>query len=158
MTYRPEALRGDEADARREMQPNYHAPLNIVRTMAPVLAENGGGADVNLASIASLVSFPIAATDSASKAAAHGLAQAQRRELAAQGTRVIGVYPGPIDTDMADELELRKTPPSAVATAIIAALRDGTEDVFFDPMAVDLQRGVQADAKAVERQMAAMTA
>lgn len=150
------ALSGDEAGARREMDVNYFAPMRMVRAFAPVLRKNGGGAVVNIASIASIVSFPIAPTYSASKAAAHSLTQAQRRELAAQGTRVIGVYPGPIDTEMADEVELPKAPPSIVADAVVAALRDGSEDVFPDPMAVELQRGVQADSKAVERQMAAM--
>jgi NAD(P)-dependent dehydrogenase (short-subunit alcohol dehydrogenase family) len=149
------ALSGDEAGARREMEVNYFAPLRVVRALAPVLRRNGGGAVVNIASIASLVNFPVAPTYSASKAAAHSLTQAQRRELGRQGTRVIGVYPGPIDTDMADGIELPKTPPGAVGDAVIAALRGGTEDVFPDPMSVELSRGVQADAKAVERQIAA---
>ena len=42
------------------------------------------------------------ATYSASKAAAHSLTQSVRAELLHHGISVFGVYPGPIDTDMAD--------------------------------------------------------
>jgi short-subunit dehydrogenase len=130
---------------------NYTAPLLLTRAFAPQLA---GGAVVNINSIASLVNFPLAPLYSDSKAAAHSLTVAQRRELRAQRTQVVGVYPGPIDTDMADGIPFAKVPASTVADAIIAALRHGTEDVFPDPMAQQLAAGVQADAKAVERQMA----
>jgi hypothetical protein len=69
---------------------------------------------------------------------------------------VIGVYPGPIDTDMAKEAPFDKTPPNVVAEKVIEALSDGTEDVFPDPMSQQMIVGWKADFKAMERQMAAM--
>jgi NAD(P)-dependent dehydrogenase (short-subunit alcohol dehydrogenase family) len=148
------ALDGDLAAVEHELAVNYFAPLRLVRAFAPVLKANGGGAVVNINSIASLVSFPLGPTYSASKAAGHSLTIAQRRELRAQGTLVVGVYPGPIDTDMAEKVTLPKVPPSEVGAAVLAALRSGREDVFPDPLSDQLARAVQADAKAVERSLA----
>ena len=42
----------DGAPARNEMETNYFGTLNMIRSFAPVLAANGGGAIVNLSSIA----------------------------------------------------------------------------------------------------------
>ena len=107
---------------------------------------------VNVVSIAIFVNFSIAGTYSASKAAVHSLTQGQRRDFG-KDTLVVGVYPGPTDTDMAGGVPFEKTPPSAVATAIIDALQNGKEDIFPDAMAVQLHAGWQADAKAMEIMM-----
>jgi hypothetical protein len=68
---------------------------------------------------------------------------------------VIGVYPGPIDTYMAENVPFEKSPPSDVADALIEALKNGVEDVFPDPMSKQLFEGWKADAKALEKNMAA---
>jgi NAD(P)-dependent dehydrogenase (short-subunit alcohol dehydrogenase family) len=143
-----------------EIQVNYIAPMAIGKSFAPVFAnlkraeeEIKPSALVNINSIASFVNFPVAGTYSASKAAAHSLTQAQRRDL--NNSLVIGVYPGPIDTAMAEDVPFDKVPPSVVADALIEALQQGTEDVFPDPMAQQLYEGYKADAKAVENSMAA---
>ena len=95
-------------EARREMETNYFGPLNVTRAFARALVENGNGAVATVVSIGGLVNFPPAATYSASKAAAHSLTQGMRAELAPQGVAVFGVYPGPIDTDMASGLDFEK--------------------------------------------------
>ena len=140
--------------AQTELAVNYIAPMAIVKSFAPQLSKATSSAVVNINSIASLVNFPIAATYSASKAAAHSLTQAQRRDL--PDSLVVGVYPGPIDTAMADDLPegMEKESPSVVAKGLVDALRNGTEDVFPDTMAAQLYEGWKADAKAVERMMA----
>jgi short-subunit dehydrogenase len=98
-----------------------------------------------------LVNFPGVATYSASKAASHSLTQGQRREL--PNSLVIGVLPGPIDTDMAVNMTFDKETPSAVAEAIVDALKNGTEDIYPDAMARQLFDGWKTDAKALEIQM-----
>ena len=45
--------------------------------------------------------MPVASTYSVSKAAVHSITQGMRGELANDNVLVMGVYPGPIDTDMA---------------------------------------------------------
>ena len=52
------------------------------------------------------------------------------------------------------DLPMEKTSPTAVADAIVDALKNGTEDVFPDAMAQQLHQGWKADAKALELQMA----
>ena len=124
---------------------DYQIQVNVVGLMlmaqafAPVLKKNGGGAFVQLNSIASLRAFPDFATYAASKAAAYSITQALQSQLAEQGTAVVSVHPGPIQTDMATEAGLADVtdPPEVVAQAIVAALRAGEFHVFPDTMAKD---------------------
>jgi len=144
--------------ARREMEVNYFGPLHLLHRLAPTLARNGGGAVVNIGSLAGLTSFPLLPTYSASKAALHSLTQAARILLAAQGTAVFGVYPGPVDTDMNREFAMPKASPREVAFAILDGIEAGQEDIFPDPFAVDFARQFASSPKASERQMADITA
>lgn len=123
-----------------ELDVNVKGLLRIARAAAPVLKSNGGGALVQLNSVASLVSFTAFATYCASKAAAYSLTQALREELSSQGTLVVSVHPGPIATDMGhaagfDEIA---EPPHVVADALVAALAAGEFHVFPDSMARDI--------------------
>ena len=143
-------------DARDEMETNYFAPLNMIRAFAPVLKANGDGAIVNISSVAGYLNFPALGSYSASKAAVHSLTQGVRAELAAQGTHVVGVYPGPIDTDMTAGLPLDKTAPSSVVKAVLEAVENNIEDVYPDPMAVEFHAGFLSDPKALEKQVGEM--
>lgn len=139
--------------AQSEMNVNYFGTLRMCRAFAPVLARNGGGAIVNVLSILSRVSMPNIGSYSASKAAAFSLTQGIRAELAGQGTLVIGALPAFVDTAMASGVALPKLSPQALADAIIAALRDGVEDVY-PGRAADIAAALMKDGKAVERQLA----
>ena len=86
------------------------------RASAPVLRDNGGGALVNVLSVLSFISMPQGATYSASKAAAWSLTNALRIELRRQGTLVVAVHAGFIDTDMAAGVSERKISPRSVAS------------------------------------------
>jgi len=143
---------------RQEMDVNFFGTLAVTQAFAPVLAKNGGGAITNIASVASLVSFALLASYSASKAAVHSLTQATRMMLKAQGTQVFGVYPGPIDTRMAEGIPFDKTSPAQAARAIIAGIETGTEEIFPDPMSQGMGAGYLANPKEIERQVTAMAA
>ena len=143
----------DDVDkARMEIFINYLAPMAIVKSFSDQLKKNKNAAVVNVASIAALINFPQGATYSASKAAVHSLTQAQRRDL--PEALIMGVYPGPIDTDMASELPFEKESTSTVALAMVKALERGEEEVFPDKMAAQLFDSWKSDFKAVEKQMA----
>lgn len=118
--------------ARFEIDVNYIAPLALTQAFAPILKANGGGGVVSVSSIAALSNFPVLGTYSASKAAVHSLMQAFRAELAAQGTYVGTVYPGPVDTDMAAGLESDKTPAADVAQAILDGIATKQAEIFPD--------------------------
>ncbi|WP_146439711.1 SDR family oxidoreductase [Crateriforma conspicua] len=121
----------------------YESNINVVGLMrmakafAPVLKANGGGAFVQLNSVASMQSFTDFCTYAASKAASYLYTQALRDELSQQETAVVSVHPGPIDTDMAHDAGLQDMtePPQVVADAIFDALAEGRFHAFPDKMA-----------------------
>ncbi len=140
-------------NARKEMEVNYFGPLALIHAFAPVLKANGGGIFVAVSSIAGLMPFPTIPTYSASKAAMHFLIMEARMELADQGTKVFGVYPGPVDTDMAKGFHFAKVTPNHVALETIKAIQSGTEDVLPDPYALEHYGIYKKDPKAAERKM-----
>ena len=145
----------DKDAAEREMRVNFFGTLQMCRAFAPVLKANGGGAIVNMLSILGRVSLPAVGSYSASKAAAFSLTQSVRAELTPQNTLVIGVLPAFVDTDMAARVPGPKLSPSQVADAVLAAIRDGVEDVYPGP-SQEIAAQLQRDPKAVERQFANM--
>lgn len=142
--------------SREEMEVNYFGTLAVCRAFAPVLMARGNGAIVNICSIIGRVNLPVNGTYCASKAAGHSLLQGIRAELAPQGVRVIGVYPGPVETRMTAGQEIPKAGPAEVAVAILAGIEDGSEDIYPDPMSREVYRQLQSDAKGVEKQFAPM--
>lgn len=142
--------------AKREMEVNYFGPLRLLQSVAPTLARSGGGAFVTIASVAGLTNVPFLPTYGASKAALHSLTQAARILLAGQGAAVVGVYPGPIDTDMSRALSIPKTSARDVAIAILDGVEAGQEDIFPDAFALEFSRSFEASPKTSERQVAAM--
>lgn len=120
-----------------EMKVNVHGLLDMAQAFAPVLAKNGGGAFVQLNSVVSLQNFVDFSTYSASKAASYSITQGLRLKLAEQNTQVVSVHPGPIKTDMAEDVGLGDIaePPELVAQGIFEAIEDETFHVWPDSMA-----------------------
>jgi peptide/nickel transport system ATP-binding protein len=145
----------DVEDARLEMRTNYFGPLQMCRAFAPVLKANGGGAIISMLSILSRVSLPAMGSLCASKAAALSMCQSVRAELTKQGTLVVGVMPGAVDTDMARDFPGPKDDPADVAKAALQAVEQGTEDVYPGGMAQGVAAGLAKDPKAVEKEFAA---
>lgn len=141
---------------RQEMEVNYFGVLRLVQAFAPVLARNGGGAIANVSSVVGLSSFPLFASYSASKAAARSLTQAARVQLAEQGTQVFGIYPGPVDTDMAAKLEMEKATPASVAQEILKGLEAGTLEIYPDAFAAQFGQQFEASPAGVERHIAGL--
>ncbi len=136
--------------ARQEYETNVVGALRVSQGFAPVLKRNGGGTIVNLSSVAGLVGMPPVLTYSSTKAALHSLTQSTRQMLREQGTRVVGVYPGPVETEMAAELPMDKASPEAVAEAILDGLEQGLEEIYPDPFAVEYGRTYAVNPKGLE--------
>jgi NAD(P)-dependent dehydrogenase (short-subunit alcohol dehydrogenase family) len=145
----------DTSAARGEMEVNYFGLMNMVRAFAPILKKNGGGAIVNISSVGGLVGIPSFGTYCATKAAVHSLTQSVRGELKAQGTFVMGVYPGPIDTDMAAGVQMEKESPASVAREILKGLETGAEEVFPDKVSKEVAARLKTDAKGLEKEWSA---
>ena len=154
------ARRGTDV-ARLEMDVNYFGLLRLAQAFGPAL--KGRAADgaahatawVNLLSIYALANFPPHGTYSASKAAAHSLAQCLRAEMRQAGIRVINVFPGPIDEAWNQNMPPPKLSPDAVAQAIVKALREGTEDVYPGDVAQEWLERWRDDPRVLERELAA---
>lgn len=135
----------------REIEINVFGLLRMARAFAPVLKANGGGALVQLNSVASFRAFSEFATYSASKAASYSVTLSLRDILKEQNTRIISVHPGPIATDMADHAGLADIAesPSLVADAIFTALSRDDFFAFPDEMARQVGAAYQSFAEQV---------
>jgi NAD(P)-dependent dehydrogenase (short-subunit alcohol dehydrogenase family) len=132
------------AAARAELETNVIGPLATGRAFAPVLARNGGGAIINVLSVLSWVTLPSLATYSASKAAAWSLTNGLRNELRGQGTQVLAVHVGYMDTDMAAHVPGAKTSPDDVARQILDALEAGQDEILADALSRQVKQGLSA--------------
>ncbi|HLK41010.1 MAG TPA: SDR family oxidoreductase [Polyangiaceae bacterium] len=118
---------------------NVYGTLAVIKGFLPVLERARGGATVvNVLSLASLGSFPALGGYSASKAAAYSITQALRPELKGKHIEILAALPGPIDTDMVKDLPMPKTSPADVARGVLAGVERGEEDIFPDPMAIQM--------------------
>lgn len=121
--------------ARQEMETNYFGTLAMCRAFAPILKHNGGGTLVNILSTASWFGFPMQGSYCASKAAEWSLTMAIRFELREQGTLVVGVHAGYIDTDMAAEVSAPKSRPESVVGRVLAGIENNEEEILADDRA-----------------------
>ena len=145
--------------ARAEMDVNYFGLLRLAQEFGPALRARGADgpasavAWVNVLSIYALANFPPHGTFSASKAAAHSLAQCLRAEMRPAGVRVVNVFPGPIDDEWNQLLPPPKVAAAGLANAIVNALRDGIEDVYPGDVAQEWLARWRDNPKALEREL-----
>ncbi|KAA2235338.1 SDR family NAD(P)-dependent oxidoreductase [Salinarimonas soli] len=88
-------------DWTRVLAVNLTGPFLCVQAAAPLMAETGGGAIVNITSISGLRASTLRVAYGTSKAALAHLTKQAAVELAHLGIRVNAVAPGPVDTAMA---------------------------------------------------------
>src|SRR6185436_10198630 len=155
------ANRAGVETARAEMDVNYFGLLRLAQELGPVMRARGADGQssavawVNVLSIYALANFPPHGTFSASKAAAHSLAQCLRAEMRPAGVRVVNVFPGPIDDEWNQLQPPPKVSPTALASAIIKALQEGIEDVYPGDVAQEWLARWRDNPKALERELSA---
>lgn len=99
------AIAATSADLyRRIVEINQFGVFLGMRACAPLLARGGGGAIVNISSVAGMIGQPGTIAYAASKWAVRGMTKVAAAEFAALGIRVNSVHPGGIDTDMTRHL------------------------------------------------------
>jgi len=128
-----------------QLDVNLFGPLRMVRAFAPVLAANGGGALLNVLSIASWINRPLLGTYGVSKSAAWALTNGVRIELAAQKTQVLGMHMGFVDTDLTTGVDAPKTRPEDVVRIALDALEAGALEVLADEFTRQVHSGLSAD-------------
>jgi NAD(P)-dependent dehydrogenase (short-subunit alcohol dehydrogenase family) len=147
--------------AQMELETNYLSLVSMTQAFAPVLERNGGGAFVNMLSVFSWVATPLLATYSASKAAGWSFTNAARIELRRQGTQVVGVHAGGVDTEMTAAIDVEKIAPATVATSALDALEAAEPEAAVDDYSRAVKAGLSDDQDTlypeIERQFLELT-
>jgi len=142
-------------EARNTMETNYIGTLAMIRAFAPILKKNGGGVLVNMLSVLSWFASPTLGSYSASKAAALALTETIRIELRSQGTLVMGVHAGFMDTDMADQAIGPKVSTEVVAASIIEGISSDREEVLADQPSQNVKAMLASNRQAFYKQIQA---
>ena len=142
----PGGFLADDSDAvaRRIFETNFFGVLNVSKTFAPVLKVNGGGALLNVLSVASWVNGGELAAYSASKSAAWSLTNALRHELAAQKTQVLGLHMAYVDTDLTRGFEVQKSSAEENEQRALDGLEAGANEVLADALTQQVRQGLTA--------------
>lgn len=130
--------------ARRQIETNYFGPLLLTRAFAPILAKNGGGAVINVLSVASWATRPALAVYASSKSATWGLTNGLRNDLRPQNTHVLGLHMGFVDTDMTKGIDQPKVSPDLVVRMTYDGLEAGLGEVLVDERTNLVHAGLSA--------------
>ena len=133
-----------DAAARRVFETNFFAMLSMSKAFAPILKANGGGALLNVLSVASWFNGGELAAYSASKSAAWSLTNALRNELAAQKTQVLGLHMAYVDTDLTRGVDAPKSTPDEIVKRALDGLEAGLDEVLADELTLQVKRGMTA--------------
>jgi NAD(P)-dependent dehydrogenase (short-subunit alcohol dehydrogenase family) len=142
--FRTGTLDADDAVAvaREQMNTNYFGVLAMCHAFAPLLAANGGGAIANMLSALSWATLPGTGAYSASKSAAWALTNDIRQTLAAQGTQVLSIHAGYIDTDMVANVSAPKSSPRQVVMQTLDALEADASEVLVDDISREVKHAL----------------
>jgi NAD(P)-dependent dehydrogenase (short-subunit alcohol dehydrogenase family) len=136
-----------------DMNTNYYGTLRVIRAFVPSFIARGSGIIANVVSVVGLAPVPMLAGYSASKAALQSLTQALRGTLAKSGITVTGIYPGPVDTNLAKGILLEKATPEHAAGNIVRGLEQGQTSIFPDPMALQVEQLWATNGRQLEAAM-----
>ncbi len=133
------------ASAQRHFDTNVFGPLRLTQAFAPVLATHGGGAILNVLSIASWINGPLLGVYGMSKSAAWAMTNGTRIELRDQHTQVLALHVSFIDTDLTRGFDVPKLAPDAVVRSALDALEAGASEVLADDLTRQVHAGLSAD-------------
>lgn len=136
-----------------DMNTNFYGTLRVIKAFLPAFTSRGSGTIANVVSIVGLAATAPISGYSASKAALQSLTQSLRMTLTPKGISVVGIYPGPVDTDLAAGIPLAKVTPEQVAENIVLGLEKGDTYIFPDPMAQQIGHLFATDGHQLEAAM-----
>ena len=93
------------ADFATTIAVNLTGPFLLARALVPHLKKKGGGHLVTIGSVSDHVGFSGSTAYAASKYGLRGMHEVIRAELAGTGVRATLVSPGPVDTEIWDEID-----------------------------------------------------
>lgn len=133
-----------ELSLRQQLETNVFGVLRISQAFAPVLAANGGGALINVASVASWITSPALAGYAVTKSATWSLSNGLRNELRGQKTQVLTLHMAFVDTDMTQAIASPKSTPEDIVARAFDALEAGADEVLADEMTQQVKLGLSA--------------
>ncbi len=128
-------------DARRLMELNFFAPLEMEQLVVPHMRARGGGTVINIGSIGGKITLPWATLYSASKYALGSLTEGLRMELQREGIRTMLVCPAFVKTGFQQHV-LGGAAPAGV-------IRGRRFAITVEDCAVAIRRGLERDARTV---------
>jgi short-subunit dehydrogenase len=130
------------ADARRMMELNFFAALELTQLVVPYMREQRGGAIVNISSIAGKMTLPWFTLYSASKYALGSLTDGLRMELGRDGIHAMTVCPGYVRTNFQENVLAGRAPESLRGARSQFA-------ITADECARAIVRGLERDARTI---------
>jgi len=131
--------------AQRHLDVNLFGSLRVAQAFAPVLAANGGGALLNVLSIASWINGQPLGLYAMSKSAAWAMTNGLRHDLRAQGTQVLGLHMGFVDTDLTKGIDGPKSTTDAIVNQAFDGLEAGAQEVLADERTRQVKQGLSAN-------------
>ena len=117
---------------------NVTGPLQLCRLVAPMMIERGGGAIVNISSLAGYKPNPGQTVYSATKSGVNGISDALRAEFRGTPVRVINVALSSIN--LSDEPRRGQVPADVFAAKLIRAIETGQPELYLSPLTKWLMR------------------
>lgn len=134
-----------ESQSREIFETNYYGVIRVTQAFAPILVKNGGGAILNILSIVSWIPSQVLAAYAASKAAAWSFTNSLRLQLQPQGTQVLGLHVGFMDTDLTRGVDAPKVDPADVARQAFDDMAAGKNEVLGDDVTRTVKKGLSAE-------------
>jgi len=133
----------DTERLRKVFDVNFFAPVELIRSLLPLLRAGQQPIIVNISSVLAHRAVPLKSEYCASKFALHGFSDALRAELTEDGIDVLLVSPSTTRTEFFDNvLDKQAEPPdnasrastvSSVARQTIRAIRRGRHEIILTP-------------------------
>lgn len=136
----------------KEFEVNTFGTLNVTKTLSSKIKQNGAIIAIN--SVLAFMNLPTMALYCASKSALHSINQAFRAELENKQIEVYEVFPGPIDTNMAKDLQMPKTSPRQIVEKTFEALENKTFEIFPDDFSQNIYAMFKTNPKELEKEFA----
>lgn len=126
---------------------NFFGSVAVARHFVPHLGANGGGAIVNVLSVLSW--YARSGGYSAAKAALWSATNSLRLELIPQGTHVLALHMGYVDTPMTAGIEAPKSSAEEIVRVALDGLESGENEVLADATARKVRESLSAPLSAL---------
>ncbi|MFD0674432.1 SDR family oxidoreductase [Cohnella sp. GCM10027633] len=142
-------LDGDLDHIHLEFNTHFFGTLSMIRSFAPILANNGGGSILNILSALSWLSMGSIGAYSAAKAAEWALTNDLRISLYPQKIRITGLHVGYMETDMTSSVNAPKSNPAEIAKIAIDGIESGSLEIIADDTSRMIQSALAGGVAAI---------